>query len=253
MWVADPRDPQAPLRQALHGSTSARASASSPRRRPIAAAATSTTRLGRGHSRSLLTLGLSERPWEDRPTTGLRGVGDVRGRRLRPGRWKPSIPGPTCPLRIADRIDKFWASKIVIRFTREQIRAAVDAREANRSAARRVPRRDASRAPAHRPRSIGSSASIHSTSSRRPANACALTISRSGTRLTSADDAIHAELLRFRRASARQAGGDRRRRRRRQAARRSRSRDQPGYTIVRVDTTRPGFTGTRMSTSRAIG
>ena len=41
-------------------------------------------------------------------------------------RWKAETPA-YLPFRTADEHDKLWASKILMRFTREQIRAAVDA------------------------------------------------------------------------------------------------------------------------------
>jgi len=43
-----------------------------------------------------------------------------------PGSWHPDWP-TYLPLVTADRIDKFWGAKLVARFTRSQIAAAVDA------------------------------------------------------------------------------------------------------------------------------
>jgi hypothetical protein len=75
---------------------------------------------------SLATLGLRERPWERRSAPGLRGVGVLDGAAYRPGEWKAETPA-YLPFRIADDHDKLWASKILMRFTPEQIRAAVEA------------------------------------------------------------------------------------------------------------------------------
>ena len=75
---------------------------------------------------SLVTLGLRERPWERRSAPGLRGVGVLDGAAFRPDAWKAETPA-YLPVRTADDHDKLWASKILMRFTREQIRAAVEA------------------------------------------------------------------------------------------------------------------------------
>jgi hypothetical protein len=74
---------------------------------------------------SLASLGSSERTWDDRKAPGLRGVGTIQAD-LDPDKWKPETPA-YLPFRTADRFDKFWGAKILIRFTRDQIRAAVEA------------------------------------------------------------------------------------------------------------------------------
>jgi hypothetical protein len=73
----------------------------------------------------LVTLGLRERPWERRESPGLRGVGVFDGATFRPELWKAETP-QYLPFRVADDHDKLWASKILMRFTREQLRAAVE-------------------------------------------------------------------------------------------------------------------------------
>jgi hypothetical protein len=78
-----------------------------------------------GIARSLVTFGAVDQPWDDRRSPGLRGIGLYETDLYDPGSWKSSSPW-YLPIYDADRYDKFWASKIVIRFTREQIRAAVD-------------------------------------------------------------------------------------------------------------------------------
>jgi hypothetical protein len=76
--------------------------------------------------RSLVTLGIYERDWEPRQHQSRRGVGMLEDELFDPGSWKSSTPAYV-PIYVADRFDKFWAAKILIRFTREQIQAAVDA------------------------------------------------------------------------------------------------------------------------------
>jgi hypothetical protein len=73
----------------------------------------------------LLFLGAGGRPWAERNSRGLRGVGLYETTLYDPGTWVSSTPAYV-PIYVADRIDKFWASKIIMRFTREQISAAVD-------------------------------------------------------------------------------------------------------------------------------
>ena len=75
---------------------------------------------------SLVTLGLRERTWERRSPPGLRGVGVLDGATFKPGAWKAETPAYV-PFRVADDHDKLWATKILMRFTRDQIRAAVEA------------------------------------------------------------------------------------------------------------------------------
>jgi hypothetical protein len=74
---------------------------------------------------SLVTLGLSKRSWEYRDVPRLRGVGLFDVETFDPGAWKPDYPA-YLPFLTADRFDKFWGAKILMRFTREQIRAIVE-------------------------------------------------------------------------------------------------------------------------------
>jgi hypothetical protein len=80
----------------------------------------------RAMTRSLITLGLVQRPWEDRSAPPYRGVGMLDIDNYDPGRWKPLSPMYT-PVRIADRFDKFWAAKLIMKLRREHIEAAVTA------------------------------------------------------------------------------------------------------------------------------
>jgi hypothetical protein len=77
-------------------------------------------------ARSLFTFGLVQRPWEARKDGPYKGLGTYDVEQYDPGTWKAQTPMYT-PVRVADRIDNFWASKIMMKVTREHIRAAVDA------------------------------------------------------------------------------------------------------------------------------
>ncbi|MGE5180751.1 MAG: hypothetical protein ACM31C_01750 [Acidobacteriota bacterium] len=76
-------------------------------------------------TRSLVTAGTMLRDWEGREQPKLRGIGLYTAAGFDPGDWKPDFPSYV-PLLVADRIDKFWGTKILMRFTREQIRAIVE-------------------------------------------------------------------------------------------------------------------------------
>lgn len=91
--------------------------------------------LRRGHAykvdfremfRSFTSIGLIERPWEHRRGVNLRGVGVFDVEAYDPGAWKPDTPGYV-PFLYADVRDKFWGAKLVMRFTRAQLAAAVEA------------------------------------------------------------------------------------------------------------------------------
>jgi hypothetical protein len=74
----------------------------------------------------IASFGLIARPWEKRTISPLRGVGFYAIDDYDPATWKPSTPAQL-PVIWADHYDKFWGSKILIRFTRDQIAAAVEA------------------------------------------------------------------------------------------------------------------------------
>jgi hypothetical protein len=76
--------------------------------------------------RNLVTFGAVEKSYERRNRPRLRGVGHYEVESYDPGGWKAHTPAYR-PIYAADRFDKFWASKILIRFTRDQIHAAVEA------------------------------------------------------------------------------------------------------------------------------
>jgi hypothetical protein len=76
--------------------------------------------------RDIFTLGLAPRPWNRRLRPVPVGVSPAfDSERFDPARWRPDIPVPAFDE--ADRYDMFWGAKLVARFTREQIQAAVEA------------------------------------------------------------------------------------------------------------------------------
>jgi hypothetical protein len=75
---------------------------------------------------TFVTLGMRERPWIGRESTASRGLGLYEVASFNPGAWKPYSAVYT-PYHTADRIDQLWGSKILMRFTRDQLRAAVAA------------------------------------------------------------------------------------------------------------------------------
>ncbi|HEX7842735.1 MAG TPA: hypothetical protein VF469_34920 [Kofleriaceae bacterium] len=74
---------------------------------------------------SLVTLAVVPRPWDGTSAPPLRGVGIYDADHFDPNGWTPGTQA-YLPLLIADRFDKFWGAKILIRLTPEQIRAAVE-------------------------------------------------------------------------------------------------------------------------------
>jgi hypothetical protein len=76
-------------------------------------------------TRSLFSVGAFVRPWEHLSVPRIRGVGLFDASSFDPGEWKQDTPAYV-PFLDADRFDKFWATKILMRFTREQIHAIVE-------------------------------------------------------------------------------------------------------------------------------
>jgi hypothetical protein len=74
---------------------------------------------------STITLGLWRRPWEGRTDPPVEAAGIYEAENYDPGAWKAYTPS-YFPFHDADRFDKFWGAKILIRFTREQLQAAVE-------------------------------------------------------------------------------------------------------------------------------
>jgi hypothetical protein len=76
-------------------------------------------------SLSLITAGIHRQPWEGRIDPRLRGIGLYSADDFVPEKWKPAAMG-WIPFFVADRFDDFWGAKIIARFDRAQISAAVD-------------------------------------------------------------------------------------------------------------------------------
>lgn len=77
---------------------------------------------------SLITLGLAPRPWGHSFAPVLTGVSRTFVvDDFDPGNWHSETPYPA--FLDADRFDQFWGTRLVARFTREQIHAAVEAGE----------------------------------------------------------------------------------------------------------------------------
>ncbi|MEO8701468.1 MAG: hypothetical protein ABI867_15585 [Kofleriaceae bacterium] len=74
---------------------------------------------------SLASAGLRERSWEGRSAPELRGVGLYEALRFQSGGWRANTQ-VNVAFATADRFDGFWAAKILIRFTGEQLRAIVE-------------------------------------------------------------------------------------------------------------------------------
>ncbi len=76
--------------------------------------------------KEIVTLGFAEPPWSDLgPFPDLRGLGWLESERFDPSAWKPLVPW--LPFEAADRFDRFWGARIVMSFTPQQIRAALEA------------------------------------------------------------------------------------------------------------------------------
>ncbi len=73
--------------------------------------------------RSLLSLGLWERPWRKVPYPEHPGVGRIEADFFQPDAWRPEYPNPAFE-RMQDE-DAFWAAAIVHEFTYDFVRAAV--------------------------------------------------------------------------------------------------------------------------------
>jgi hypothetical protein len=72
---------------------------------------------------SLLTFGLERWPWEGLKAPPLRGIGRFEARRFDPARYSPT--NPYAPFFYTDRFDRYWAAKIIARFSRAHLEAAI--------------------------------------------------------------------------------------------------------------------------------
>ena len=72
---------------------------------------------------TMLTLGLYVRPWVKVPYPDIPAVGRIESTYFRPENWKPEYPNPA--FRNARPEDRFWAARIVSRFSDADVRAIV--------------------------------------------------------------------------------------------------------------------------------
>lgn len=78
-------------------------------------------------SKSLASIGLYERPWLSIQYPDIPGLGRFEAEHFEPGSWKPDYPNPA--FQNLTPQDGFWGAKIVMRFSDELIRAAVESAE----------------------------------------------------------------------------------------------------------------------------
>ncbi|MEM6732616.1 MAG: hypothetical protein AAF658_13745, partial [Myxococcota bacterium] len=74
--------------------------------------------------KSLITFGLWNAPWENTVTPDVPGVGHFSSEHFHVDDFRAIYP--FLPHERADRLDSFWATKILMRFTPEHIRTAVE-------------------------------------------------------------------------------------------------------------------------------
>lgn len=72
---------------------------------------------------TMLTLGLYVRPWVKVKYPDIPAVGRIESTYFRPESWKPEYPNPA--FRNARPEDRFWAARVISRFSDEDIRAIV--------------------------------------------------------------------------------------------------------------------------------
>ncbi len=73
--------------------------------------------------RTLFTFGLWVRPWDEVDAPNIRGVALFEAEHFDPATWR--INAPYWPFDDADSSDTYWGAKLVMRFSKEQIAAAV--------------------------------------------------------------------------------------------------------------------------------
>jgi len=78
-------------------------------------------------TKSLFTLGIYKRRWLDAPETVYPSIGYIESDLFDPANWKPNYPIPA--FQNLTNIDAYWATRIVMSFSDEQIRAAVETGE----------------------------------------------------------------------------------------------------------------------------
>jgi hypothetical protein len=77
--------------------------------------------------RALFGFGLYSPDWERANYPNLKSVGRIESKVFDPEKWKPNYPNPAFLCRRPD--DEYWAAKIILAFTDEDIRALVETGE----------------------------------------------------------------------------------------------------------------------------
>jgi hypothetical protein len=71
----------------------------------------------------IATLGLVDKPWIHAKYDDMPSIGRLEFDKFQPNRWKPEYPNPAFENALPE--DSFWAAKIVMAFSNEEIRAIV--------------------------------------------------------------------------------------------------------------------------------
>ena len=74
--------------------------------------------------KSIASLGIYRRPWEKRPEIKYLSIGNFSAKNFRPDKYKYILPNPA--FGNATSLDDYWGTKLVMSFTDEQIRTAVE-------------------------------------------------------------------------------------------------------------------------------
>ncbi|CAN5859236.1 hypothetical protein BH11MYX3_BH11MYX3_05110 [soil metagenome] len=85
--------------------------------------------------KDLVMFGFRRHPWEGMKQPPIRGIGLYDNEHYDPGTWSSQLP--YWPLLDADRFDKFWGAKILMRFKPHEIAAIVDEAQFSDPAAKR--------------------------------------------------------------------------------------------------------------------
>lgn len=85
--------------------------------------------------KAVLALGLWKRPWESQKPSGFTSVAPLPSETFDPENWREAYP--YWPFFETDAADSFWAARIVMRFDKGLIEAAVEAGQLTDPAARK--------------------------------------------------------------------------------------------------------------------
>ena len=74
--------------------------------------------------KSIVSLGIYRRPWEKQPEIKYLSIGNFSAKSFKPDKYKYILPNPA--FGNATSLDNYWGTKLVMSFTDEQIRTAVE-------------------------------------------------------------------------------------------------------------------------------